>query len=172
MSDLTMWPNPNFTWYWEPPAPEPGTGGAPALDWHVARQYEFNGLEIREVPDLQDQKPDWISLQGNSFQTLIEDIQQADTFETIEYLTRGIQNVENLTTIQGRVVHSYIRATRARLEKPSILAQGVIERIRSCSKEKLGSLAKGIFNLVRDGKLKISKTDQRLIWKAYRVAKA
>lgn len=171
MSNITAWPNPNFTWNWEPAVPK-SESGAPAFDWHIARHYEFNGLEIQEVPDFQDQKPDWISSQSDSFQDLVTAILSCRSSGELDVYTQDVQKNPEWTVTQGRVLHSYIRAARSRLERPSALAQGVIKRIQSCSKEKLGSLAKGIFNLVRDGKLKVSRIDQRLIWKAYRTAKA
>jgi len=169
-NDITCYPDPRFKWNWEPPVHE-SEGGAPATDWHVARQYEFDGTEIQEVPDPQDLKPDWISLQPEEFQLLLIDIRACERAEVLDAITRHIQKSKEWTVVQGRVLHSHIRAARNRFEKPSALAQGVIKRIQGCPKEKLGSLAKGIFNLIRDGKLKVSKIDQRLIWKAYRSAK-
>ncbi len=170
MSDITMHPNPHFKWNWEPPVSE-SEGGAPAFDWHIARHYEFDGLEIQEVPDPQDQKPGWISQQPEEFQELVTAIRACRSSVELDIYTQDTQKNPEWTVIQGRVLHSFIRAARSRLEKPSILAQGIIKRIQGCQKEKLGSLAKGIFNLIRDGKLKVSRTDQRLIWKAYRSTK-
>jgi len=167
MSDETCYPDSRFKWNWEPLVSE-SEGGAPATDWHIARQYEFDGTEIQEVPDPQDLKSDWVSLQPEEFQLLLIDIRACERVDVLDAITRHIQKSKEWTVVQSRVLHSHIRAARNRFEKPSDLAQGVIKRIQSCSKEKLGSLAKGIFNLIRDGKLKVSKTDQRLIWKAYR----
>jgi hypothetical protein len=173
MSDETAFPNPSFIWNWEPPIPEKD-GGAPAFDWHISRQFQINGVEIQEVPDPKDLEPDWILTQGESFKTLIEDIQQADSLETIEYLTRGIQKVENLTTTQGRVAHSYIRAARARLEPLtfSTQAKGLMNRIRNCPKTALGSLAKTIFNLTKTDRIKLTFGERKAVWATYRAAKS
>ena len=166
--ELPMYQDIRFNWNWEPDISEIRQQ-APATDWHIARHYELAGLEIREVY-LGDNEPDWILDQSEIFADAVAKIKVCPDWKTLEVYTKHIQKSQ-CSVIQGRVLHSYIRAARKRLDRPSPLAQTIMDRIRQCPKQQLGYKAKELYGMIKEGRVKLSVSDQQKVWKAYRIAK-
>lgn len=161
--------NPQFDWNWKPDVPE-NRQQAPATDWHIARQYKFQGLEIQEVC-LGDNEPDWIQGQTEEYRRMIDKIKKCQSQNELDKLTKLVQK-SSCSVVQGRVLHSFIRAARKRLDKPSALARTIMDRIRRCPKQQLGYKAKELYKMIENGRVNLSVNDQQKVWKVYNQVKA
>ena len=166
--EVPMYQDTRFNWNWEPDISEIRQQ-ASATGWHVARHYKLAGLEIQEVC-LGDNEPDWIQSQSKEYRQMIDKIKKCQSQDKLDKLTKSVQK-SFCSVVQGRTLHSYIRAAKKRLNKLSLLAQTIIDRIKRCSKERLGYEAKKLYGMIQDGRVKLSVSDQQKVWKVYNKVK-
>lgn len=166
--EVPMYQDTRFNWNWEPDISEIRQQ-APATDWHVVRHYKLAGLETQEIC-LGDNEPDWIQSQSKEYRQMVDKIKKCQSQDELNNLTKTVQK-GRCSVVQGRTLHSYIRAAKKRLNKLSLLAQTIIDRIKRCSKERLGYEAKKLYGMIQDGRVKLSVSDQQKVWKVYRTTK-